>query len=53
MFHSHAKTHFLKNKLMHFEAFKSLVKYISCYEMAWKLTFIIHQHVIEYILGRK
>ncbi len=38
---------------MNFEAFKSSIKYISCYEMAWKLTFIIHQHVIEHMLSRK
>ncbi len=46
MSHSHIKMNI--TKLMHFVTFKSPLKYISCYEMTWKLAFVVHQHVIEF-----
>jgi hypothetical protein len=46
MFHFHAKTKF--RKLVHSRAFKGPLKYISCCEMARKLAFMVHQHVIEF-----
>jgi len=46
MFHSQAKMEL--RKLLHSKAFKSLLKYISWYEMPWKLAFMVHQHVIEF-----
>jgi hypothetical protein len=51
MFHSHAKMDF--GKFVHYRAFKSLLKYISCYEMAWKPTVMVQQHVIEFLVEKK
>jgi len=51
MFHSHAKMD--SGKLVHSRAFKSLLKYISCYEMAWKLVVMVQQHVIEFLVENK
>ncbi len=45
-FHSHVRMDIMK--LVHFVTFRSPLKYISCYEMAWKLALIVHQHVIEF-----
>jgi len=45
-FQSHFKMDIIK--LVHSATFRSPLKYISCYEMAWKLAFMIHQHVIEF-----
>ncbi len=45
-FHSHVKMDIMK--LVHFATFRSPLKYISLYEMAWKLAFMVHQHVIEF-----
>jgi hypothetical protein len=46
MFQFHAILGF--RKLMHFGVFKFSLKYISYYEMAWKLAFMVHKHVIEF-----
>jgi hypothetical protein len=51
MFHSNAKMNF--RKLVHSGAFKSSLKYISCYEMAWKLAFMVHEHIIEFWVQKK
>jgi hypothetical protein len=46
MFHFHAKIDV--RKLVHSRAFEGPLKYIPCCEMAGKLAFVIHQHVIEF-----
>jgi hypothetical protein len=44
--HFNSKMNFKRQ--VHYGAFKSTLKFVSCYEMVWKLAFMIHQHVIEF-----
>jgi hypothetical protein len=48
MFYSHAKMEL--RKLLHSKAFKSPLKYVSWYEMPWKLAFMVYQHIIEFLV---
>jgi hypothetical protein len=45
MFHFQGKMDF--GNLTNLGAFKSLLKYILCYEMTWKFVFMVHRYGIK------